>query len=454
LDSTSASRATSEIDSRRRAGRASRRAAWALVFLVAATAAPAAEQPSSSARSPAATIPGDPAGGAIGFYQRYLSALRHGHCRFAPSCSQYAAEAVHLYGVIEGTARAADRLMRCNAAAGRFYERLPDGRVVDPVRGSLGGRQRLRVPEWMLPAAARRTPPLAETGPGDPGRLDEIVSFAEALSREGDCGPASVEFRRAAHLTGTSEMHAWAYEKGGECYFHNEEWPLAETFFLKSGMLISSAEERATVIVLAAACRFNLGDFAAGGRLASAAAATGPAAGTVIASADPMLAAPSVASPEWSPQSADALGLLALTQMARGDWTTAGERFRSAAGATTDPTRADRWRFLAGRTPAGAALPRRSPTLAFSLSLLIPGAGQIYSGRTADGLRHFLVNTALIYSVAQLIRDDKYGAAYVVAGLSTPFYMGNLLGARQAARSFNRLRREEFVQASLEEAER
>ncbi|MDD6211832.1 MAG: membrane protein insertion efficiency factor YidD [Clostridiales bacterium] len=51
----------------------------------------------------------------IKFYQRYLSPLkRYTHCKYIPTCSQYAVEAIEKYGVIKGGALAIWRILRCN----------------------------------------------------------------------------------------------------------------------------------------------------------------------------------------------------------------------------------------------------------------------------------------------------------------------------------------------------
>ena len=50
----------------------------------------------------------------IRFYQRFLSPVLPPTCRFYPSCSQYAYEAIAKYGIIKGTRLAAWRLLRCN----------------------------------------------------------------------------------------------------------------------------------------------------------------------------------------------------------------------------------------------------------------------------------------------------------------------------------------------------
>lgn len=47
-------------------------------------------------------------------YQYVISPLLGPHCRFYPTCSQYAAEAIERHGVIYGSMLAARRLARCH----------------------------------------------------------------------------------------------------------------------------------------------------------------------------------------------------------------------------------------------------------------------------------------------------------------------------------------------------
>lgn len=46
-------------------------------------------------------------------------------CRFHPTCSQYAAEAVRRHGAIRGTALAARRLARCHPWGGQGWDPVP-----------------------------------------------------------------------------------------------------------------------------------------------------------------------------------------------------------------------------------------------------------------------------------------------------------------------------------------
>jgi uncharacterized protein len=50
----------------------------------------------------------------IRFYQRAISPGLPARCKYHPSCSEYAVEAVRRYGVLRGVVLAGWRLLRCN----------------------------------------------------------------------------------------------------------------------------------------------------------------------------------------------------------------------------------------------------------------------------------------------------------------------------------------------------
>jgi putative membrane protein insertion efficiency factor len=62
----------------------------------------------------------------IRFYKRFLSPLKRGmHCKYTPTCSQYAIEAIEKYGAAKGTWLAICRIVRCNPFSDGGYDPVP-----------------------------------------------------------------------------------------------------------------------------------------------------------------------------------------------------------------------------------------------------------------------------------------------------------------------------------------
>ena len=65
---------------------------------------------------------------AIRFYQKYISPTLPPSCRFIPTCSQYAIEAITKYGALKGGWLAFRRICRCHPfhkKGYRFYDPVP-----------------------------------------------------------------------------------------------------------------------------------------------------------------------------------------------------------------------------------------------------------------------------------------------------------------------------------------
>jgi len=76
--------------------------------------------------------------GALRFYKKFISPLLPPRCRFAPTCSVYAMEAIEIHGALRGSYYAVRRLLKCHPFHPGGYDPVPPPR---PGRGgSRGGR--------------------------------------------------------------------------------------------------------------------------------------------------------------------------------------------------------------------------------------------------------------------------------------------------------------------------
>ena len=64
--------------------------------------------------------------GAIRGYKLFISPLLPPACRYLPTCSDYAAEAIEKHGALRGVWLAARRLLRCHPWGGSGYDPVPE----------------------------------------------------------------------------------------------------------------------------------------------------------------------------------------------------------------------------------------------------------------------------------------------------------------------------------------
>lgn len=58
-------------------------------------------------------------------YQKFISPLFPASCRYTPTCSSYAIEAVNKYGILRGTKMAILRISRCHPCGNHGYDPVP-----------------------------------------------------------------------------------------------------------------------------------------------------------------------------------------------------------------------------------------------------------------------------------------------------------------------------------------
>ncbi len=62
----------------------------------------------------------------IKVYKKFISPLFPPCCRFSPTCSEYAMEAISKFGAIKGSILAIYRILRCNPFCRGGYDPVPD----------------------------------------------------------------------------------------------------------------------------------------------------------------------------------------------------------------------------------------------------------------------------------------------------------------------------------------
>ena len=81
--------------------------------------------PAPPKESTPVALPSLPARALIGvflLYKRFLSPLLGANCRFRPSCSSYAIQALQKYGFLWGTVKLVGRVLRCNPLCTGGYD--------------------------------------------------------------------------------------------------------------------------------------------------------------------------------------------------------------------------------------------------------------------------------------------------------------------------------------------
>jgi putative membrane protein insertion efficiency factor len=61
----------------------------------------------------------------VRFYQIAIRPLLPNACRYTPSCSEYATEAINKYGALKGVWMGLKRILRCHPWGGHGYDPVP-----------------------------------------------------------------------------------------------------------------------------------------------------------------------------------------------------------------------------------------------------------------------------------------------------------------------------------------
>jgi hypothetical protein len=97
-----------------------------------------------------------------------------------------------------------------------------------------------------------------------------------------------------------------------------------------------------------------------------------------------------------------------------------------------------------------AAMPRKRPALAATLSAIIPGAGYAYAGRPGAGFASFLINGLFFWTVSEAVAHRNYAIAATAGALGAGWYAGGIRGAYHSAQQANYRARQEAADGPVQ----
>jgi putative component of membrane protein insertase Oxa1/YidC/SpoIIIJ protein YidD len=351
----------------------------------------------------------------IGAYKAVLSPLQGSNiCNFSPTCSQFARGAIQSQGFLPGLLIGADRLMRCNTLAWSYYDTyypvdVVSGRMPDPVANHVAWLRPPDEPGLLVSAQVGRAgespgPSRAAAAPG--------LDFADYLYSSGEYSQAADEYLRVRFMSSHPGLSGFAGLMAGESYLRAGDLAQARHAF----------GDPSTPTVR------DFGQY--GIARTDFAAADYVGARTTLGS---------ITSPVLARQAKALVG-----------WTYFRQH-RFAEGASTLGAIGDEAASRELASMDGHGISHRSRLASTLLSAILPGAGQVYSGRAGDGAYSFLTvaSTGLVtwWFATEHDKHDPSSVRVSIFGVITAlFYAGNVYGANTAARDYNLLQERRYVQ--------
>ncbi|MCG9134077.1 tetratricopeptide repeat protein [Candidatus Poribacteria bacterium] len=141
---------------------------------------------------------------------------------------------------------------------------------------------------------------------------------------------------------------------------------------------------------------------------------------------------------------------IGMLHVDKGEWAEANTVWNDVSLTYSESPFAEVSDRLARLVKNAETLPRRSPTVAGALSVLVPGGGQVYTGRTVDGLYAFISVAVLGGASLYYADQERYEVAVPVGILGAFFYGNSIYQSIQTARAFN-LQQERLFRNKLQQ---
>jgi tetratricopeptide (TPR) repeat protein len=262
--------------------------------------------------------------------------------------------------------------------------------------------------------------------PLTPASLEPVTSppplfkFAQSLYAAGEYYRAIGEFQRFLFFQPDHPLVAEAQLTIGLAYFCGEHWLQAFELFRQLSRVTSNPAVRAEAALWMAEARARGGDHMEAIRLFQEAIRQDPS----------------------SKVAHRATYLIGWGYLRQRQWTEARDALAQVDNKSPYHASAERLTMALDPPPE---LPQRSPIVARLLSTVLPGAGQLYTGHTLDGLIGIGLHGALIAGTTGAVLAGLEGAAGISAFFTWGFYQTQMTNAAVLAQEFNAQAGERFI---------
>ena len=401
-------------------------------------------------------------GGSLHLYRSIFSSQDASRCQFEPSCSHFAEEAVMKAGTVRGILAASDRVQRCHPFAGRSYTRsVRTGKLIDPVESYFAKHTGGDSPRTVgCHSESRKSPAVAVLlsavlpGSGKIYAGRGVDGLSSALATGAPAFFSIRGFRR----DGASSIRGWLEGSLSLGFYLGNLWGSAvaarQAGHERTRAAASVEEEidqkgRSAEAVRSGRWMHGSRGFNIRGTEADPAGRYEIALGVYAAGGFAESTARFLDLADSAPDSQTAAGarfFQSLSHAEQHQWSSARNAlclFARAAGAGPDSSRL---RAGIGYLEAVDPKPAISPRKAQALSILVPGAGQVYAHHYRKGITSLGVNLAFGYYTYRTARSGSY---FEMALLALPvfwrYYRGNINSARRCAEDYNRSRGQETL---------
>jgi putative component of membrane protein insertase Oxa1/YidC/SpoIIIJ protein YidD len=347
----------------------------------------------------------------INFYKKIISPLQGQQvCNFSPSCSQFYKQSINNYGIVVGSLMGADRLIRCNPWAwtylDKYYYGVDNDRIQDPT-----AKHYIKISNINERILTANLHPLTAndivTESGE-RKAESDLDFADYLFQSQDYVRAIGEYKRLLFFYPDTQDNIKEYIQLmlGESYLTIKNYQQALRYF--------SLRENHYINYNRARLYYEQGDY--------------------LKTRDEL---DSIIEMGFDEQH---IVLYGLSFFKEHDFSSGVRFFQQHA-----PREASVINELCNFD--GKNIRKRSRVASTLSSTVIPGLGQIYSGRWGDGLYSFLtvVGSGLIANY-YYHHDESRIKFSIFTFLTAFFWAGNVYGANISARDYNLFQVKKYLQ--------